>query len=894
MPEFIAHYRIGSRLGQGAMGEVYRATDTKLGRAVAIKLMAPALAQDPTRLAAFTREAQVLASLNHPNIAAIYGVEDQALVMELVEGPTLADRIKQGPIPLGDALGIARQIAEGLAAAHDRGIVHRDLKPANIKIAPDGTVKLLDFGLARAAVTAATATDDAATVAYTMVGADALAGTPAYMAPEQARGLAVDRRADIWAFGIVLYEMLAGSTPFKGDTITDILAAVVREEPDLSRIPVTVRPVLRRCLEKDPKRRLRDVGDAFLLLETAADAPVAAVESRRGLTAWLPWAAAAVAVVAFGALLTVHLRETPTVVNTVRFKVALPPELTFTQTTPFAVSPDGHVLAFPAIGPDGVTRIWLQEFDELEPRVLSAAESGAVPELLFWAPDGGSILYSHDQKLKRVDVNGGPPRVLITLPRPLLGSAMHPNGTILYGTLAGIMRTDESGAAPSPVTTADPEKGVLHAVFDLLPDGRHFLYSVSAEPGMRGLRVGSLDATPEAQPATELLKTDFGAVFVAGPGEETAGFLLLLQAGTLVAQPFDAGSRTLTGEARPIADNVFSINNPTFGVPFYSSSKDTLVYRTGTLADRLSRQLAWIDREGKTLSTLEELGRYNQVKLSPDATRVVTSRTELETGNFADLWITDLATETSTKFTFGGGANIQPVWSPDGRYIAWARSREKDMALYRRAADGSGGEELLYTLPERRNVNVSDWSNDGRHLIYSYSGDVFALPVGAGTDEKRQPVAVAATMAAETGATLSPNGRWIAYMSNETSRQELYVQPFAPGTQAAGPSLPGGAKWLISRGTMGLARWRADSQELIFLNADGALVTVDVTSAPAFKASAPRVLAQLPRNFLAQAGNPGALADATEDLTRLLLAVPSEAGRRQELSVVLNWRGERQ
>ena len=894
MSEFIAHYRIGSRLGQGAMGEVYRATDTKLGRAVAIKLMAPALAQDPTRLAAFTREAQVLASLNHPNIAAIYGVEDQALVMELVEGPTLADRIKQGPIPLGDALGIARQIAEGLAAAHDRGIVHRDLKPANIKIAPDGTVKLLDFGLARAAVTAATATDDAATVAYTMVGADALAGTPAYMAPEQARGLAVDRRADIWAFGIVLYEMLAGSTPFKGDTITDILAAVVREEPDLSRVPATVRPVLRRCLEKDPKRRLRDVGDAFLLLETAADAPVAAVESRRGLMAWLPWAAAAAAIVAFGALLAVHLRETPTVVNTVRFKVALPPELTFTQTTPFAVSPDGHVLAFPAIGPDGVTRIWLQEFDELEPRVLSAAESGAVPELLFWAPDGGSILYSHDQKLKRVDVNGGPPRVLITLPRPLLGSAVHPNGTILYGTLAGIMRTDESGAAPSPVTTADPEKGVLHAVFDLLPDGRHFLYSVSAQPGMRGLRIGSLDATPDAQPATELLKTDFGAVFVAGPGEGTTGFLLLLQAGTLVAQPFDAGSRTLTGEARPIADNVFSINNPTFGVPFYSASQDTLVYRTGTLADRLSRQLAWIDREGKTLSTLEELGRYNQVKLSPDATRVVTSRTELETGNFADLWITDLATETSTKFTFGGGANIQPVWSPDGRYIAWARSREKDMALYRRAADGSGGEELLYTLPERRNVNVSDWSNDGRYLIYSYNGDVFALPVGAGTDEKRQPVAVAATMAAETGATLSPNGRWIAYMSNETSRQELYVQPFAPGTQAAGPSLPGGAKWLISRGTMGLARWRADSQELIFLNADGALVTVDVTSAPAFKASAPRVLAQLPRNFLAQAGNPGALADATEDLTRLLLAVPSEAGRRQELSVVLNWRGERQ
>jgi predicted Ser/Thr protein kinase len=475
MPDFIAHYRVGSKLGQGAMGEVYRATDTKLGRDVAIKMVAPALAQDPSRLASFTREAQVLASLNHPNIAAIYGVEDSALVMELVEGPTLADRIRQGPIPLEDALGIARQIAEGLGAAHERGIVHRDLKPANIKITPDGTVKLLDFGLARAAAAAATMAADAATVEYSMVGPDAIAGTPSYMAPEQARGLVVDRRADIWAFGVVLYEMLSGTAPFKGATITDIMAAVVREEPDLSRVPSAVRPILRRCLAKDPKRRLRDVGDAILLLESASDWPAGEARPQRGLQAWLPWAAAAVAVLAFVALLTVHLRETPPVVDTVRFKVALPPELTFTQTTPFAISPDGRVLAFPAIGPDGVTRIWLQEFDELEPRVLSAAESGAVPELLFWAPDGGSILYSHDQKLKRVDVNGGPPRVLLTLPRPLLGSAVHPNGTILYGTLAGIMRTDESGAAPTPVTTAEPEKGVLHAVFDLLPDGRHFL-----------------------------------------------------------------------------------------------------------------------------------------------------------------------------------------------------------------------------------------------------------------------------------------------------------------------------------------------------------------------------------------------------------------------------------
>jgi Tol biopolymer transport system component len=895
MPEFIAHYRIGAKLGQGAMGEVYRATDTKLGRDVAIKLISPALTENQSRLASFTREAQVLASLNHPNIAAIYGVEDQALVMELVEGPTLADRITQGPIPLDEALRIARQIAEGLAAAHDRGIVHRDLKPANIKLTADGTVKLLDFGLAKAAAVAAVGTDDAATVALSMVGADAIVGTPAYMAPEQARGLPLDRRADIWAFGVVLYEMLTGTRLFTGETLTDVMAAVVREEPDLARVPASVRPVLRRCLEKDPKRRLRDVGDAILLLDSTGEAPVAAEARAGGLRSWLPWAAAAVGAVAFLGLLTVHLRETPPVANTVRFKVTLPPEVTFTQTTPFAISPDGRVLAFPAIGSDGMMRIWLQELDKLEPRVLATTEVSA-PEILMWAPDGRSIVYSHDQKLKRVDISGGSPRVLTSLPRGLLGAAWHPNGTILYGTLAGIMRTDESGAMPTLVTKADPEKQVLHAVFDLLPDGRHFLYSISALAGERTVLVGSLDAAPDAQQATLLLKTDFGATFVPASEGATTGDLMLLQGGTLVAQPFDASARKMTGEARPIAENVFNIANPTtFGVPFYSvSSQGTLVYRTGTLADRLARQLAWIGRDGKTQTIFAELGRYNQVKLSPDSTKVVTSRTELETGSNADLWITDLATETSTKFTFGGGPNVQPVWSPDGRYIAWVGRRGEDAVLYRKPADGSGGEEVLYRYSKNTvNVQMSDWSpHHGQLLVYSRGGDVFALPVGPGSDASRQPIPIVQTPATEFGASVSPDGRWIAYISNETQRQEIYVQPFVVNAQpvANAASQP---KWLVSRGSPGMARWRSDSKELIFAGPDGSLMSVDVTSTPVFKASAPRALFQFPRTFIVQAGNPGALADASRDLQRLIVSLPSAASQRQELSVVLNWPSER-
>ena len=888
MPEFIAHYRIGTKLGQGAMGEVYRATDTKLGRDVAIKLISPALTENQLRLASFTREAQVLASLNHPNIASIYGVEDQALVMELVEGPTLADRIKQGPIPLDEALRIARQIADGLAAAHDRGIVHRDLKPANIKLTSDGTVKLLDFGLAKAAAVATVGTDEAATVAMSMVGADMIVGTPAYMAPEQARGLPLDRRADIWAFGVVLYEMLTGTTLFKGDTLTDVMAAVVREEPDLTRVPASVRPVLSRCLEKDPKRRLRDAGDAVLLLETAGESPVA--ETRvSGVRVWLPWAAAAVAVVAFAAVLAVHLRETPPVANTVRFNVTLPPEVTITQTTPFAMSPDGRMIAFPAVGADNVSRIWLQPLDALEPRPLEAALIPAAPDVLRWAPDSGSLLYTHEQKLKRVDINGGAPAIVTDAPRGgVLGTAWHENGTILFGTVDGIMRTHESGAAATLVTKGDSAKQVFHAVFDLLPDGRHFLYSVSAPLGKRSISVGSLEAKPEAQETTPVVRSDFGAVFVPASRGSNDGHLLLVEAGTLVAQPFDAAARKTTGEPRPIANNVFNWDRQIFGIPYYSvSAQGTLVYRTGTLAENLARQLAWIGRDGKTQATLAELGRYNQVKLSPDATKVVTSRTELETGSNADLWVTDLATETSTKLTFGGGANVQPVWSPDGRFVAWAGRRGEDGVLFRKPADGSGGEEVLYRFPKNTvNIQMSDWT-PGQMLVYSRAGDVFALPVGPNSNASREPIPVVQSPATEFGAAVSPDGRWIAYVSNETGRQEIYVQPFDVSAQRTDRSSR--PKWLVSRGSLGMARWRADSRELIFLSPDGSVMSVEVTATPAFKASAPQTLFQFPRTFMVPVGTPGALADATRDLQRLIVAIPSATAQRQQLSVVLNW-----
>jgi hypothetical protein len=405
---------------------------------------------------------------------------------------------------------------------------------------------------------------------------------------------------------------------------------------------------------------------------------------------------------------------------------------------------------------------------------------------------------------------------------------------------------------------------------------------MSGDAGTRGLYVGRLNGTPDDQPAEPVLKTDYGALFVPDRGSSSAGQLLIVRDASILAQPFNVDDLKPVGDATLVADDVFVFNSTGFGIAFYAVSQEgTLVYRTGTREEVLARQLAWLDLDGKWLGTLPELARINQIKLSPDGTQAVTSRTELQSGNNADIWVTDLVAETSTKFTFGGGANAQPVWSPDGRQIAWVRIRSKDMVLLRKSADGAGAEEELFTFSEPKNINVSDWTSDGAYLIYAYGADVFALPLAG---PERKPIPIAATMATEFGASVSPNRRWIAYMSNETSRQEVYVQPFAPGGAPQG-------KWLVSRGTIGLVRWRSDSGELVFLDGRGELMSVEVSSTPAFKASSPKALFQMPRSFLVQAGNPGALADTARDLKRLIVAVPSEAGRRQELSVVLNWPG---
>ena len=886
----IAHYRIGAKLGQGAMGEVYRATDTKLGRDVALKVITPALAGDPARLAGVSREAQVLASLNHPNIAAVYGIEDHAIVMELVEGPTLADRLKQGPIALDEALAIARQIAAGLEAAHEKGIVHRDLKPGNVKITADGTIKLLDFGLAKHAALAAAAED--ATIAASTSGDGLIVGTPAYMAPEQVRGRPVDKRVDVWAFGVVVYEMLTGSKLFDGDAPTDVMASVVTKEPDLSRVPPIVRPMLRRCLEKDPKKRLRDVADALLLLESTGEGSAAAVATTAGRTRlWIAAGLAAVFAIALAIVSFLYLRESPPAASVVRFTTTLPQNVNFTQNGFFAVSPDGQKIAFPAIGSDGVARLWIQQVDSLAPVPIMGVEIPAALDTLFWSPDSRFLAFTTfppSRQLKRIDVTGGPAQTIADLPMQVLGGTWG-DGGILLGSFEGILQVPASGGKPTLVTKVDPSrKEVSHQGAAFLPDDRHFLYSRGGLPGTRGLFVGSLDVKPEEQNTTPVMTTDFGGTFVRDRRSRSGGWLFFVRDGALLAQRFDPGAASLAGEASTVVEQVGVLNGTAAGGAYYSvTGQGTLAYKTGAGITE-ARQLAWLDRQGRAVGAASELTQYTMLKVSPDGTRVATMRRDLAALG-GHIWVTDVARDTSIKLTLDNARNdSQPVWSPDGKRVAWQGSREGSSEFYVKAADGSGAEQALYKFTGPAPV-LTDWSSDGRFLVFSRGGDVFALPVGEGTDSKREPIAVVQGPANELGAYVSPDSRWLTYLSNESGRQEIYVQPFAPSWTAAGLTAPTG-KWLVStKGSLGLARWREDGKELLYAAADGTLMAVEVRLSPTFKSGVPQPLFKFPSEFLAQSRTPGSIADVSRDHQRIYLLLPAPDLARQGINVILNW-----
>ena len=881
-------YRVEGPLGAGGMGEVYRAKDTKLDREVAIKVLPSALATDPERLARFGREAKVLASLNHYNIAQIYGIEEssgiRALVMELVPGKTL-----HGPLPMATALDYARQIADALEAAHEKGIIHRDLKPANIMITPAGVVKVLDFGLA--AITqnsAASAVDPDNSPTLTMATqAGMILGTASYMAPEQAAGQPVDRRADIWAFGVVLYEMLTGQRLFTGDSIAHILADVLRAPIDFTKLPQetprAIRNLLKRCLDRNVKTRLQAIGEARIAIQNtgkdeeigdarrllAEDVASAPFEKRPSK---LPWATAAVlATAAIVASLAAWApwRKPLSAPEPIQFQIQTPERPSLTSAY-LQVSPDGRQMVFGGVLPDGHERLWLRSMDSLDARVLSGTDGPSNP---FWSPDSRFIAFLAEGKLKKIPIAGGPPQIICDLPNDSAGGSWNQNGVIiLRGKTAGISRVSASGGRLTDVTIVDrSRKENFHARPMFLPDGQHFLYlRSSTNDEISGIYLGSLDVKPEQQSLQRLLPGHLGIGY-APTSDPALGYVLFLQDDTLMAQVFDNHLMQLTGEPIPIAERVGS--NGASTNYFSVSGNGALIYRTAAVN---KSQLRWFDRKGKALGTLGDVGAYGELAVSPDGNRVVVSRRDTKD---YDLWVMDSTGGNSTRLTFTSG-NFSPLWFPGGDEVFFAIGRLGHFDLYRKSANGEGQERLI--LQSEKGKLPNDVSSDGKFLIYTQSQNaIFELPLDG--DSKPSPFLVAEGNHAK----FSPDGRWVLYTSRESGIPEIYVRPFRPKAGSEG-------KWMISNNGGVQPRWRRDGKEILYLSpSNGALTAVEVSTDPTFKAGTPKAL--FPIELLpAGAGvlSLGWMWDATPDGQRFLFntADPGEVNN-SPVNVVLNWTG---
>ena len=846
------------------MGEVYQALDTNLKRPVAIKVLPASVAADPDRMARFQREAEVLAVLNHPAIAQIYGLETSAgataLVMELVEGPTLAERIAMGPIPLDDALAIARQIADAIEAAHEQGIVHRDLKPANVKVRPDGSVKVLDFGLAKAIEPAAarhassgqagglspSMSPTITTPAMTQAGM--ILGTAAYMSPEQARGRPVDKRADVWAFGAVLFEMLTGRRAFPGDDITDTIVSVVSKEPDWSALPAStprgLRALMGRCVVKDPRNRLRDIGDARIALAEVQNEPASSAvtpelprPSRRRERV-LATVALLFALTTAGALLRPMFAPGPPTPSTVRFEV-LPPEGMLLGNGSVLLSPDGRRLAFVA-GSTSSRVIAVRSFDSSTTQPLAGTEfTASGPFVFFWSGDSQHIGYFADGKLKKISVTGGSPQVICTLPasRGIGGyqGTWSQDGVILFSATGAdvtrIFRVPAAGGQPVAVGEADSAKPESAGYPSFLPDGRHYL---AWNERQSAAYVGTLDSN-ERRPLPG----------VTSPAAySSSGYLMFIRESSIVAQPFDLDRLQLSGNAVTVAEVVPGLPSP--------SLTGAVAYRPGVSADT---QLVWFDRTGKRLSVESLTGSLQAPNLSRDGKRLAIERTDV---SGTDVWVVDLVRGTSTRLTDDPAADIRPVFSRDGSRVAFTRTD----AIYQKASSGTGPEERL------ADGETTDWSPDGRFISFINDGDLFALPLFG----DRKPIPLVETKGNDRRGRFSPDGKWIAYESDFSSRLEVYVQQFPPTADRVQVSATGG----------GSAYWRNDGKELFFNSADGKIMSVEVTPGSTFQASAPRVVFEVDGIV-----NNGRFV-ASPDGQRFLLPLRTQQAS-QGIAVILNW-----
>jgi Tol biopolymer transport system component len=864
----IGPYEIKSPLGEGGMGVVYRANDTKLRRDVALKLLPDHFAGQTDRLSWFRREAQVLAALNHPNIAQIYGLEEsdgkRCIVMELVEGATLAERLKRGSIPLQEAVSIAVQIATALEAAHEKGIIHRDLKPSNIKITPNGTVKVLDFGLAKVRV-AESADLSTAPTKVTISAPGIIMGTPAYMSPEQAKGSDTDRTSDVWAFGCVLYEMLTGHAVFSGKTATEILAAILKTEPDWRQlppdIPESIRRLLRRCLQKQENLRLRDMRDARLEMDEAPPVQETGKPLRlwRGLVALIPLIALGMA----GWMFWMFWTKTPAPIG--RFEWVLPE--TVTSADSVSVSPDGRKLAFAAGGKDG---LWIRSFDAPDWRLLPGTEgAGGNP---FWSPDGRYLAFAINKQIKKVNIAGGPPDTLCTTPVDIHGGTWNSDGMIVFGGWGGgnggpLWKVSETGGTATAVTQVDTSKGEFYHTWPtFLPDGKHFIYFRSGPPEVQGIYAGSLDAKPGEQSRERILPSSFPATYANG-------YLFFLRQGTLLAQPFNASRLKLEDMPIPVADDVLTtwFNTGVFSV----SPGGALAYRASAVE---GSQLSWIDRQGK-ISTLGPPGTDSAVSLSPDGRRAVVKDSPFDVPG--DLWTIDTSSGSRTRLTFQKNVYSPGVWSPHSDRIAYAAGNLGD-TLYDRASSGGDEKELLKE-PGLRHF-VTDWSRDGRFLLYyvenapKTGADLWVLPLHG----DRKPVLLLGETYNEWAGVFSPDTHFVAYASLENGGKdvEVYVRPFLV-SETGTPAL-GEGKWQVSKDGGNWPVWR-QLGEIVFntipFRTDIFAAKVKTTGS-GFEREDPQWLFAIPAYYN---------SDVTPDGQRFLFPALHLRRSTFAINIVLNW-----
>ncbi len=793
----IGPYEVTSPLGEGGMGVVVRARDAKLQRDVALKLLPDHFADDPDRLSRFLREAQILASLNHPNIAQIYGLEEsgntRCIVMELVEGQTLAERIMRGRMPVDEAHQIAGRIAEALDAAHEKGIVHRDLKPANVKITPDGSVKVLDFGLAKTFSDTAIDLSNSPTVAGHSEE-HAIVGTASYMSPEQARGKAVDKRTDIWAFGVVLYEMLTGTRPFRGDTASDILASVLKEEPEWDSVPSGVQQFLKACLQKDQRLRLRDIGDVRLLLERVPNAG----RPRRSL---MPFAIV-VAILAAG-VLGLLWRSRPiqqTDQPLIRLSADLGPQAVADDMLTIALSPDGSRIAFLSRGTDGRRSLATRRLDESKITALPGTEAASSP---FFSPDGQWIGFFANRELKKILVQGGAP-VLLAAGSTARGGAWDWDGNSIIAELSNrspLVRIPAAGGSPEPLTHLDPGE-ISHRWPQVLPGGRTVLFT-GRSPTLNTYENAAIDVvTLKTGERKTLLRGGYFGRYL--PTRGVRGHLVFIHEGTLFAVPMDPERLALEGTPVPIVDDIGSDPNSGAG-QFDFSSTGTLAYLSGS--GRRSWAMSLLDSTGKTEPLFSNPGMYYSPRFSPDGRKLAYA---IEAGNGSDIFVYDFSRQSTARLTFTQQGNIEPLWTPDGNYIAY-RSIEP-AAMWWMRADGGGEPQLLL-----KGVGAAplSFTPDGKYLAISGPGRVADVDISivqldlSDPDHPKPgvPQPLLASAAAERYAAFSPDGKWLAYASDESSRTEVYVRRV---------SEPGG-KWQISTGGGNMPVWSRQSYDLFFV-----------------------------------------------------------------------------